>query len=59
MTVQRYPNYRDVVLEGSLRQALVHLNPQLPSEALEDAYFKLTRADAPSRADSSRRRCAG
>lgn len=42
------PNYRDVVLEGRLRQALVRLNPDLPAEALEDAYRKLTRADAPS-----------
>ncbi|MDF0666330.1 MAG: HsdR family type I site-specific deoxyribonuclease [Nitrospira sp.] len=40
------PNYRDVVLEGRLRQALVRLNPDLPSEALEDAFRKLTRMDA-------------
>ncbi|MBS0182764.1 MAG: type I restriction endonuclease subunit R [Nitrospira sp.] len=40
------PNYRDVVLEGRLRQALVRLNSDLPSEALEDAYRKLTRNDA-------------
>jgi len=31
-------NYRDVVLKGRLRQALVRLNPDLPAEALEDAY---------------------
>jgi type I restriction enzyme R subunit len=42
------PDYRDVVLEGRLRQALVRLNPNLPPEALEDAYRKLTRGDAPS-----------
>jgi len=42
------PNYRDVVLEGRLRQALVRLNPDLPAEAIEDAYRKLTRTDAPS-----------
>jgi type I restriction enzyme R subunit len=41
-------NYRDVVLQGRLRQALVRLNPDLSAEALEDAYRKLTRADAPS-----------
>ena len=40
------PNYRDVVLEQRLRQALVRLNPELPSEALEDAFRKLTRTDA-------------
>lgn len=32
------PNYRDVVLEGRLRQTLVRLNPGLPAEALEDAF---------------------
>lgn len=35
------PNYRDVVLEGPLRQALVRLNPDLPANALEDAYRRL------------------
>ena len=35
------PNYRDVVLDGRLRKALFRLNPDLPSEALEDAYRKL------------------
>lgn len=48
------PNYRDVVLEGRLRQALVRLNPDLPSEALEDAYRKLTRTDAPSLLERNR-----
>lgn len=42
------PNYRDVMLEGRLRQALLSLNPDLPPEALEDAFRKLTRTDAPS-----------
>jgi type I restriction enzyme, R subunit len=40
------PNYRDVILERRLREALVRLNPELPAEALEDAYRKITRADA-------------
>ncbi|MBX3329471.1 MAG: type I restriction endonuclease subunit R [Nitrospira sp.] len=48
------PNYRDVVLERRLRQALVRLNPDLPSEALEDAYRKLTRVDAPSLLEGNR-----
>src|SRR5262249_51832389 len=30
------PNYRDVVLEGRLRQALARLNLDLPADALED-----------------------
>ena len=41
------PNYRDVVLERRLRQALGQLNPDLPPEALEDAFRKVTRIDAP------------
>ena len=48
------PNYRDVVLEGRLRQALVRLNPDLPAEALEDAYRKLTRTDAASLVERNR-----
>ncbi|MFY9268618.1 MAG: type I restriction endonuclease subunit R [Candidatus Manganitrophaceae bacterium] len=42
------PNYRDVVLEGRLRRALARLNRDLPPEALEEAFRKLTRTDAPS-----------
>ncbi|MHB1002094.1 MAG: type I restriction endonuclease subunit R [Armatimonadota bacterium] len=42
------PNYRDVVLESRLRQALALLNKDLPAEALEDAYRKITRIEAPS-----------
>lgn len=48
------PNYRDVVLERRLRQALGHLNPDLPTIALEDAYRKLTRSDAPSLVERNR-----
>ena len=40
------PNYRDTILERRLREALVRLNPDLPSDALEDAFRKLTRTDA-------------
>jgi type I restriction enzyme R subunit len=48
------PNYRDVLLEGRLQQALMRLNPALPPDAIEDAYRKLTRADAPSNAERNR-----
>ena len=48
------PNYRDVVLEQRLRQALVRLNRELPPEALDDAYRKLTRTDAPSLVERNR-----
>ena len=48
------PNFRDVLLERRVRQALVRLNPDLPPEALEDAYRKLTRIDAPSLVERNR-----
>ncbi|MBI5117933.1 type I restriction endonuclease subunit R [Candidatus Poribacteria bacterium] len=48
------PNYRDVILERRLRQGLVRLNRDLPPEALEEAFRKLTRADAPSLIERNR-----
>jgi type I restriction enzyme R subunit len=48
------PDYRDVRLERRLRQALARLNPDLPPEALEDAFRKLTRTDAPSLVERNR-----
>jgi type I restriction enzyme R subunit len=48
------PNYRDVVLEGRLRHSLVRLNPDLPPDALEDAFRKLNRTDAPSLLERNR-----
>jgi type I restriction enzyme R subunit len=47
-------NYRDVVLEGRLRQALLRLNRDLTAEALEDAFRKLTRTDPPSLLERNR-----
>jgi len=41
-------NYSQVVLERRLREALVRLNPQVPAEALEEAFRKITRQDSPS-----------
>ena len=38
-------SYADVVLEQRLRGALDRLNPDLPLEALDDAYRKLTRLE--------------
>jgi type I restriction enzyme R subunit len=38
-------DYGEVVLARRLRDALARLNPQLPSEALEDAFRKLTRPE--------------
>jgi type I restriction enzyme R subunit len=48
------PNYRDVVLDSRLRQAFKRLNPALPAEALEDAYRKLAKVDAPSLIERNR-----
>src|SRR6266516_3832020 len=48
------PGYRDVILEDPLRKALAILNPGLPLEALEDAFRKLTRIDAPSLIEKNR-----
>ena len=47
-------DYGQVVLERRLRQALARLNPDLPPEALDDAFRKLTRADAPSLVERNR-----
>ncbi|MFH1968770.1 MAG: type I restriction endonuclease subunit R [Verrucomicrobiota bacterium] len=41
-------DYGQVVLERRLRQALQRLNPQVPADALDEAFRKLTRADSPS-----------
>ncbi len=35
-------DYRDVILKDRLRDALVRLNPDLPAEALDDAFRRLT-----------------
>ena len=41
-------DYAQVILERRLRQALQRLNPQVPSQALDEAFRKLTRPDSPS-----------
>lgn len=46
--------YRDVVLAARLRAALARLNPDLPPEALEDAWRKLTRCEEPSLIERNR-----
>ena len=44
--------YEQVVLEGRLRDALARLNPDLPDEALDDAFRRLMR---PEGSDAVRR----
>ena len=41
-------DYGQVVLDSRLWDALVELNPDLPSSALEDAHRKLTRPEGPT-----------
>jgi type I restriction enzyme R subunit len=48
------PGFRDVVLEGRLRAALERLNPDLPAEALSDAFRRVKVADAPSLIERNR-----
>ena len=48
------PNFRDTILTGRLKEALERLNPGLPSEAIEDAFRKLTRLDAPTLIERNR-----
>ncbi len=47
LTAERV-DYGRVVLERRLRDALAGLNPDLPPEALEEAFRKLARTDAPT-----------
>ena len=41
-------DYGQMVLEQRLRDALARLNPDLPAEALNDAFRKLTRPEGPT-----------
>ncbi len=41
-------SYGEVIFPASLRAVLRRLNPTLPAEALDDAFRKLTRLDAPT-----------
>ncbi len=41
-------DYGQVCLSRRLRQALQRLNPQVPSDAIDEAFRKLTRPDSPS-----------
>src|SRR5262245_30097571 len=47
-------SYEQVVLEGRLREALARLNPDIPSEALDEAFRKLTRITSPQLVDANR-----
>ena len=40
-------HYGQVILEGRLQAALKRINPEVPGEALEDAYRKIMHTSAP------------
>lgn len=42
------PGYRDVILEGRLRQALARMNPDIPPQGLEDALRRLRAPEGSS-----------
>ena len=41
-------DYQQVILAGRLQQALQRINPVLPPEALQEAFYQLTRPSQPS-----------
>jgi len=41
-------NYGQVILEARLREALARLNPDVPADAIDEAFRKLTRPDSQS-----------
>ena len=41
-------SYADVVLDDRLRQALTRINPDVPSDAIDEAIRKVTRVESPS-----------
>jgi type I restriction enzyme R subunit len=47
--------YSDVLLLGRLRQALAHINPKIPPEAIQEAIRKLSSVAGPNLAESNRR----
>jgi len=47
-TLSERDNYGQVVLLERLRHSLLFLNPQIPPDAIEEAFRKLTQPDSPS-----------
>ena len=48
-------SYDEVLLTGRLRKALARLNPNLPTETLEDVLRKVRQAETPSLVEENRR----
>jgi type I restriction enzyme R subunit len=47
-------NYGEVILAGRVKEALKRINPNIPAEALEDAFRKVTRPNLPSLVGNNR-----
>jgi type I restriction enzyme R subunit len=47
-------SYDEPLLPGRLEEALVRLNPDLPREAIDEAFLRLTRIDSPSPIEQNR-----
>jgi type I restriction enzyme R subunit len=47
-------DYRQVLLQGELREALARLNPQIPAAVLDDVAHQLGKTDHPSLIQSNR-----
>ena len=47
-------DYRQVLLQGELREALARLNPQIPAAVLDDVAHQLAKPDHPSLIQSNR-----
>jgi type I restriction enzyme, R subunit len=47
-------SHNDVILLGRLRSAFIRINPDIPSDAIEDAIKKVIRNDSPSLAENNR-----
>lgn len=51
---QERENYGEVILSGRLKSALERINPNVPQEALEDAFRKAARPNSPSLVGNNR-----
>ncbi len=48
-------SFNDVLLAGRVREALGRLNPDVPDEALEEAFRRIARTETPSLIENNRR----
>jgi type I restriction enzyme R subunit len=53
-TAAERTSYNEVILPDRLRSALSALNPKIPSDAIDEAFRKVTRIDSPSLVESNR-----